>query len=206
MKTHYRLFMVTVPFFVVLDQVTKYWIRETMRLGARKEVIAGFFNLTHQENKGAAWGILADAQYRIPFFVVVTLIAFAVILTYYRQLREDEKALAWSLSLIFAGALGNFIDRLSPRHSVTDFLDFYASGWAAPIARKLIGHTHWPSFNVADSCITVGVTLFAMHALALEVRTRWGRSADESEAPVRPPSETQPAINTDPEDKVDPDA
>jgi len=189
-KRHYRLFAIFVPILVVLDQVTKYWIRETMNLGARREVIPGFFNLTHQENRGAAWGILADAEWRLPFFVVVTLIAFIVIIGYYRNLKDDEDLMAWSLLAIFAGALGNFIDRLSPRHSVTDFLDFYASGWAAPIVRKIIGHNHWPSFNVADSCITIGVVLFAYHAIVIELQARRDGSA-ESPGPAASESESE---------------
>ncbi|HCP46850.1 MAG TPA: signal peptidase II [Deltaproteobacteria bacterium] len=191
-KLFYRRFAIFVPILVVLDQVTKYWIRETMIYGSRREVIPGFFNLTYQENRGAAWGILADAEYRLPFFVVVTIIAFVVILGYYRNLKEDEGLMAWSLLSIFAGALGNFIDRLSPRHSVTDFLDFYASGWAAPIARKIIGHNHWPSFNVADSCITIGVVLFAYHAIVLEVRTRKAAKAAPADESAAESTEPQP--------------
>jgi signal peptidase II len=165
------LFAIIVPVFLVLDQVTKYWARDAMKLRERIEVIPGFFNLTHQENPGAAWGILATNEYRLVFFTIITLVAFVVILGYFRKLKDHETVLACALSLIFAGAAGNFIDRMSARHTVTDFLDFYASGAAAPITRKILGSAHWPAFNVADSCISIGVALFVIHILFLEGRS-----------------------------------
>jgi signal peptidase II len=182
-SAHTRLFTLVVTISVFIDQVTKYMARDAMKLRERIEVIPGFFNLTHQENPGAAWGILGDHEYRLVFFTVVTLIAFAVIIGYFRKLKDDEHVLAWGLCLIFAGAAGNFIDRMSPRHTVTDFLDFYASGAAAPLARKVLGSAHWPAFNAADAYISVGVTLFVIHILFLE-----GRSQPDAEAGDEPAS------------------
>ena len=179
MRTHTRLFAIVVTVSVITDQITKHLARDAMKLRERIEVIPGFFNLTHQENPGAAWGILGTNEYRLVFFTLITLVAFVVIIGYFRKLRDDEHVLAWALSLIFSGAAGNFIDRMSPRHTVTDFLDFYASGAAAPLVRKVLGSAHWPAFNVADSCISVGVTLFVIHILFLEVRPESADSASE---------------------------
>ncbi len=183
---HKRLFVWLVASMVLLDQATKIAIRRGLpipealvsgglprgRLPAsdeKIEVIPGFFNIVHVENPGAAWGLLSNSDHRIIFFAVVTLAAFVGILFYYRTLRAQDRVLAWGLALIFSGAAGNFIDRMLYQH-VTDFLDFYATGWAAPLARRLIGSTHWPAFNVADICICVGVGLFAVHVLVIERR------------------------------------
>ncbi len=189
---------------IALDQVTKIWVRAAFPIdqygralspdGSRLarphkvEVIPGLFDLVHVENKGAAWGILANHEYRIPFFALVTGIAMTAILFYYRQLRDDEALVGWSLTSIFAGAMGNFIDRML-FHKVTDFLDFYASGAAAPYVAKVLGSAHWPAFNVADSCITVGVTILAVHALILEPRMRKRLQAGTGTGSAEPPSE-----------------
>ncbi len=186
MSVHTRLFAVVVSVSVFLDQVTKYLARDAMKLRERIEVIPGFFNLTHQENPGAAWGILGDSEYRLVFFSIITLVAFVVIIGYFRKLKSSDRTLAWGLSLIFSGSAGNFIDRMSPRHTVTDFLDFYASGSAAPLVRKVLGSAHWPAFNVADACISVGVTLFVIHILFLEGRHTAGASASESTSTEEP--------------------
>jgi len=182
LRPHYRLFAIVVPVLLVIDQATKYWARSAIKEhGEFKEVIPGFFNLTHSENPGAAWGILATNEYRLVFFSIITTVAFVVILGYFRKLKEHETLLAWGLSLIFSGAAGNFIDRLSPRHTVTDFLDFYASGAAAEPMRKVLGSAHWPAFNVADACISTGVALFVIHILFFEGR-KPNSDSEEAEA------------------------
>lgn len=180
---HRRLFFVLVPLLVLLDQASKIWIRVGLpideagraiteqgvatRLPHRIGVIPGFFDIVHVENRGAAWGLMGGSSLRLWFFLVVTLAAFALILSYYRKLRPGQRLLAFSLCAIFAGAAGNFIDRMI-YGQVTDFLDFYATGAAAPVVRKIIGSSHWPAFNVADICICVGVGLFAWHSLFIE--------------------------------------
>jgi signal peptidase II len=147
---------------VLIDQLAKTWVRGAfpIRRGGivssrRIEVIPSFFDLVHIENRGAAWGLLRTSEYRQIFFVVVTLVAFVMIANYYRKLGPRETVLAVGLCCIFAGAAGNFIDRLLFQQ-VTDFLDFY------------VGSRHWPAFNVADICICVGVGLFAVHSLFLD--------------------------------------
>ena len=109
-------------------------------------VIHGLFNLTYVRNKGAAFGILADSSIRMPFFITVSIVAMLGILWYIKQFREDQKLAILSLSLVFSGAFGNLIDRIR-LGEVIDFLDVF---W---------GRYHWPAFNVADSAITIGVTL-----------------------------------------------
>ncbi len=195
MMKHYRkVFFVLVPVLLVLDQVTKAMIRGQVTLHEKIVVIPGFFNITHATNKGAAWGIfrnLPEAQ-RMAFFAVVTLLAFVMILGYYRQLGPKDRLLAVSLSSIFAGAAGNFVDRLIFRE-VTDFLQFYVSqqtglgGWL----RETFNTSSWPSFNVADICINVGVGLFIWHVLFIETRRKKEEGA-EAPAPA-PVPEDEPA-------------
>ena len=129
-------------FIILLDQLSKNFIVNHFTLGESKEVIANFFSISSHRNRGAAWGILQDSRI---FFIVVTII-FIAILTYYlvkqrNILSSFDKAI---FSLIYGGAIGNFIDRLT-RHEVVDFLDFRIFGYDFPI------------FNLADCFICVGV-------------------------------------------------
>lgn len=144
--TRYRTLTIISSVILVLDQATKLYIDANFRLHESIPVIRGWFNLTYVRNKGAAFGIFADSAIRIPFFITVSIVAMLGILWYIRRLRNDQKLAVFSLSLVFAGALGNLIDRIR-LGEVIDFLDVY---WQ---------RHHWPAFNVADSAICVGVTL-----------------------------------------------
>lgn len=132
---------------VTMDQITKIYIKNNFELYETKTVIPGFFNITFVLNPGAAFGFLAklNDSYRQAFFLTVTFIA--IILLIYLMFKEKKyKLRLFSYSIILSGALGNFIDRIY-LGSVIDFLDFYIKKY------------HWPAFNIADSCITVGVFL-----------------------------------------------
>ena len=134
---------------MLLDQLTKIWITAVFSLHQSLEVIPGLFSLTYLTNTGAAFGFLAGqpTAWRQAFFIVMVLAALGFITYMYRRLRDESGWYEVSLGLIAGGAIGNLIDRLR-FGSVIDFLDFY------------IGSHHWPAFNVADSAITVGVTIF----------------------------------------------
>lgn len=131
-----------------LDQLTKALIVRSITLQGSREVIPGFFNLTHVRNRGAIFGFLSHSDSRILyiFLTLVSVAALGLVIYYFFKTPVSEKLMKISLSLILAGAMGNLIDRLFRGH-VIDFLDFYVKDW------------HWPSFNVADSCITVGAFL-----------------------------------------------
>ena len=111
-------------------------------------VINGFFNLVYVMNPGAAFGFLASASatFRYIFFIGVTFIAILLIIYYLLKSNPESIVTVLSLTLIFAGAVGNLIDRIR-FGAVVDFLDVYIGTW------------HWPAFNVADSAITVGAIL-----------------------------------------------
>ena len=130
-----------------------------MTLHSSIAVLNNYFNITYLRNKGAAFGILANSAYRLPFFLMVSAVAVCVIIMVIKKLREDQILAACSLSLIFSGALGNLIDRVR-LGEVIDFLDAH---W--------FDH-HWPAFNIADSAICVGVFLLAIDMFREERRTR----------------------------------
>jgi signal peptidase II len=146
-----RLLIVSGP-VILLDQASKAVVLNSMRLYESIPVIPGFFNLTHIHNPGGAFGFLAGQSVvvRTFFFLVVAFLAMGVILHFYFKTPPTHPTLSAAFALIFGGAVGNLIDRLR-FGKVVDFLDFY------------IGAMHWPAFNVADSAITVGITVFVLH-------------------------------------------
>jgi signal peptidase II len=137
---------------VILDQVTKYLIEQKVRLYDVITIVPGFFNITHVRNRGAAFSLFATASpvFRSLFFTSVSIIAIAVIAYLIRKTAERFQVFAFSC--IAAGALGNLIDRIR-YGEVVDFIQWYVKSY------------YWPSFNVADSAITVGVTLLAYDML-----------------------------------------
>ena len=157
--SHLRLLGIVSVVILVLDQATKLYVDARFELYESVPVIRGWFHLTYIRNKGAAFGIFADNAVRIPFFITVSLVALLVILWYLRRLRAEQTLAAFSLALIFAGALGNLIDRVR-LGEVIDFLDVF---WR---------HYHWPAFNVADSAICVGVALLIWEMWQEERRVR----------------------------------
>ncbi len=141
-------YLLVVVMLMGLDQVTKALIDRNITVQGSREVIPGFFNLTHVRNRGAIFGFFSHSDSRIlyVFLTLVSVAALGLVIYYFFKTPLSEKLMKISLSLILAGALGNLIDRVFRGH-VIDFLDFYVKDW------------HWPSFNVADSCITVGACL-----------------------------------------------
>ena len=135
----------------LLDQVTKAVIAGAVELYRVIPVIPGFFNITHIHNSGAIFGILSGSG-KLPVFLLLTgasLFALGFVVTYFVKTPATDRLTKAALALILAGALGNLTDRLL-RGYVIDFLDFH------------IGRHHWPFFNVADSCITVGALLLVV--------------------------------------------
>ncbi|MFQ6674320.1 MAG: signal peptidase II [Fidelibacterota bacterium] len=130
---------------VVVDQLTKHLARTLMSLHESIPVLGSFFRLTYVENSGIAFGLNFRGGPTI--FTIASFVATFVILGYLWRVRDRQPSLKFSLALIAGGAVGNLIDRLLFGR-VVDFFDFSVGGY------------HWPVFNVADSCVTVGVILF----------------------------------------------
>lgn len=148
MKRNVIFFVLGALVVIALDQITKSAVSSRFLMNESYAVINGFFNLVYVMNPGAAFGFLASASaaFRYIFFIGVTLMAILLILYYLVKSRPGNIVAVLSLTLIFAGAVGNLIDRIR-FGAVVDFLDVYIGTW------------HWPAFNVADSAITVGAIL-----------------------------------------------
>ncbi len=139
---------------ILLDQVTKHLIVRTLRLGQGIPVIPGFFDIVYVLNPGAAFGFLAtlSEQVRNPFFILISAAAVILIVVYRARYLRSHRLASFALALILGGAIGNLIDRL--RYGVVvDFLDVHVAQY------------HWPAFNVADSAISIGVSLMILDML-----------------------------------------
>jgi signal peptidase II len=139
---------------VVLDQVTKAIALQQLAPGVAIPVIDGVLSLTLVMNTGLAFGLLAGLPATWRWLVALSSIVALIVLA-----RVAARVLAgggWparlSVALIFGGAVGNLIDR-ARFGAVVDFVDAHYRGY------------HWPAFNVADSGITVGVVLLALHLM-----------------------------------------
>lgn len=138
-------------FVVLADQLSKWWIQANLTVG-QVSFDAGFFQIIHVQNTGAAFGIFKEHTSAI---IVLVFIEIAILLLIAFLLRNrlsfiDGKLLRVGLGLIMGGAIGNQIDRLRMGY-VTDFLDFKV----------------WPAFNVADSSAVVGAIIVAFAILFL---------------------------------------
>ncbi|MGC3973156.1 MAG: signal peptidase II [Nitrospira sp.] len=137
---------------VVLDQVTKVYVMETMRLHESIPVITNLFSITYIRNPGAAFGFLSSSSssFRFVFFGLTLVFAVGLLALIMVRMPKNDWMGRLSVAGILGGAIGNLLDRLR-YGEVIDFLDFYINGY------------HWPAFNVADSAITVGVVFLILH-------------------------------------------
>lgn len=138
------------------DIVTKAWAAHHLDgYPGTKEVWRNHITLILAKNRGGAWGLLQSTSENVrrPFFLLVSVAAIAFIMALYRRLQSRQQALKWGLPLVLGGALGNVLDRIRYGH-VIDFIDVH-------VLYKGVEH-HWPTFNVADIAICVGVGLMAI--------------------------------------------
>ncbi len=147
-------FYLTALVIVIADQLSKWAVLRSFRVGESIPVLPGYFDLTFVLNRGAAFSLFATLpeSFRNPFFILVAISAALLIIFYRTRYLRRNRLSSFSLGLILGGAAGNLIDRI--RYGVVvDFLDAH------------IGDYHWPVFNVADSAITVGVTLMCLEMI-----------------------------------------
>jgi len=144
------IYLVIIAVLLILDIATKEWIRTNLPPGGSFPEIWQL-NIVHVQNTGSAFGLFTNQTILLS---IVAIAGLVVLLLFFRYLSELGFMGGLALSLIFAGALGNLIDRLR-FGCVTDFI--YVRLW---------GNVFWPAFNVADSAITVGAILLAFVALA----------------------------------------
>ncbi len=145
------------------------------------EVWKNHLALILARNRGGAWGLLQSTSENVrrPFFLLVSVAAIAFIMTLYRRLQPRQHALQWGLPLVLGGALGNVFDRI--RYGlVIDFID-------AHVVYKGVEH-HWPTFNVADIAICVGVGLMAIDMF------HGKRGTPVLRAPAAPPAQSGESV------------
>jgi len=146
---------------LAFDRWTKALIQKRFDLNASMSVIDGFFNITYVRNTGVAFGIFSSisSPAKSVLLSVFTACAAVVVITFSVRTPAHNRLLQIALSLVLGGALGNLYDRLAYGY-VVDFLELYA------------GSYHWPSFNVADSAISIGVALLAIEIIRNEAPSR----------------------------------
>lgn len=166
MRRYHFLFALFVLF---LDLGTKWLVQDRIALHESVTIIPGFLRLTHVQNRGAAFGLFADAsaQWKIGVLILFSIVALLVVSRLLWKNSHRFSATGFALALILGGAMGNLWDRLTEGF-VVDYLDFN------------FGSYHWPAFNVADAAIVVG-------ALILVAEILLPSSSDESKAVLRQP-------------------
>ncbi len=145
---------------VALDQLTKFFVLESLPLNQSVPVWPDHFYLTYIQNRGTAFGFMSDmdSDIRIPFFVIVTIAAAFIIYNYQRVIREENLMSQIALGLVWGGALGNLVDRLV-YGKVIDFIDVRYD------------NLRWLVFNVADSFVVLGL-LYLFFEFVIKIKQK----------------------------------
>ncbi|MBN2369535.1 MAG: signal peptidase II [Vicinamibacteria bacterium] len=153
-RRRFAFYAVIVVSVFVADQIIKRIVDRLFMLHESHEIIPGMLNLTHTRNWGAAFGLFSDRTLpaQTVILTLVSMAALVAIFLYFIRLPAGRVLPHAGLSLVLGGALGNLADRIRVGY-VTDFVDVY---WR---------EYHWPTFNVADSAITIGVGLLLIDML-----------------------------------------
>ena len=167
LSTYRLLFALAVVIFAA-DQLTKILISHSIELGSFYpphiiQVIPDFFHLVHVSNTGAAWSLFTG------YSMWLAVIGFGALIAIWfmrNTLQLELKTNQWAFGMIVGGIIGNVFDRLRLGY-VIDFLDFQFGGW------------HFPSFNIADSAICVGVAIYAIASLVYD----FGKKKEKAPAP-----------------------
>jgi signal peptidase II len=146
---------------LVVDQWTKHLAETSLAGRPPLSVIPGFIDLVHVENTGVAFGLFAagSSTFGVLALTLLGLVALGLVLYYFWRTPATNKGVLFALALILGGAIGNLVDRVMSG-SVTDFIDVY------------VGTHHWPTFNAADSAITIGIVLLTFDALFARRQTQ----------------------------------
>jgi signal peptidase II len=163
-----------------IDLGSKQWAEKTLDLRPPMIVLEKYVDFILARNKGGAWGLLQTTSelVRRPFFLLVSALAIGFIVTLYSRLQPRQRALKWGLPLVLGGALGNVFDRIHYGW-VIDFIDVH-------VTSKGVEH-HWPTFNVADIAICLGVALMALDMML-------GKRAPKPHPPAETPAQTPDAL------------
>jgi len=189
------------------DLGTKWWalhsLEKTLPNGGsipQPLEITPWLTLLLARNRGGAWGLLQSASegVRKPFFLIISVAAIIFIVYLYRRIHPKQHALKWGLPLVLGGAIGNLVDRI--RYGwVIDFIDYRAE-WVRwlneQIAKIWSTHAvtdHWPTYNIADVAICIGVGL-----MAIDMFTSRKHTFEDTTSPRRPATPSaEPGIGAD---------
>ena len=132
--------IISIGFFIVFsDQLTKFLIKQNLQLNQSIPVIKNILHLTYITNTGSAFGLFKGFNW---FFILFSLVVIIVIFYFINQIKNNEKMMRISVSLVLGCTIGNLIDRIA-YGAVIDFIDFRI----------------WPVFNIADSAVTIGIII-----------------------------------------------
>jgi signal peptidase II len=134
------LYIPIIIILIIADQGLKFWISVNIKLGTSQVILSNILALTNVRNDGAAWSVLSGQQW---FFTVITIVALGLMGYFFWKLRNDNLYML-AISLLIAGTLGNFIDRIRLGYVVDMFETLFMN---------------FPIFNVADMCLTFGVII-----------------------------------------------
>lgn len=156
-KRHFFTSLAIAASMFALDQLSKYWLLYGVGFYDRQGMVielTGFFNLVMVWNYGISFGMFSGAK--LPYALIV--LAAAIILLLLNWLRKThDRLVVVGVGCVIGGAVGNVIDRIR-YGAVADFFDFHAFGY------------HWPSFNIADSAIFIGVVVLCIQAMMQPVQ------------------------------------
>lgn len=147
-RTYYKFFAIIALLVFVIDRLSKNFMLDIVGNGGQVQVIPYFFNLTMVWNTGVSFGMFSSNSDVVRIILVLIAIIISSLLFHWFT-KEHNRFMAYVVGLIIGGALSNALDRII-YGAVADFFDFHIAG------------LHWPAFNVADSCIFIGVVLLCM--------------------------------------------
>ncbi|MFD3157418.1 signal peptidase II [Haloimpatiens sp. FM7330] len=135
---------------ILVDRLTKIWATNSLSKIGEIKIIENYFSFYYLENKGAAFGILKNKLF---FLSIITLVVLGIMIYYIVVKKPKSTILRWSLSLIIAGAVGNFIDRIYYKYVIDFILLHYKDIY------------YYPVFNVADILVCIGTFLLIIYLI-----------------------------------------
>lgn len=193
LTTKLKIFLGLAIGMLVSDQLSKIWVVQNLQPYRDEiKIIPGFLSIIHAQNPYAAMGlgsVIQNETVRMGVFYAFTVIAVGVLVKMLKDLEANDKLQSATIALIFSGAIGNLIDRVH-KQSVTDFIKVYSD--YGPLKHWLIEQFHtneWPTFNIADSAIVVGVAVYLLGFLFEKDQTT--APADVGSNPLNNPSNNE---------------
>lgn len=162
MKNFKKIFYLLISLLVVIaDQALKFYIVSNFQLGESKPIIPHLISFYYLRNNGAAWNIFPG---QMILFYIISIVAIVVVLYYLLNPKYKSKIFNVGLALVLGGIIGNFMDRLR-LHYVVDMIQ--------------LDFINFNIFNIADSCITIGIILIFIYLLFIEGKDKKGTGLSE---------------------------